>query len=85
MVWSTVRDTSVGANALEIRMAHLEGAYQQIDKRLGSLERQVSDGFGQLRGELRDIRAEIRSEIRWLIGLIVVDWITVMLAIFNKH
>lgn len=59
------------ADALEVRIAHLEGAYEQIDKRLGSLE----SAFAQL-------RAEIHATSRWLTGLILVNWISIMLAVF---
>ncbi len=72
----------MAADALAVRIAHLEGAYEQIDKRLGSiegrmasLERKVDDGFTQLRGE-------IHTTFRWVIGVILVNWVTLMLAVF---
>lgn len=61
----------MAADALEIRIAHLEGAYEQIDKRLGSLE-----------NALAQLRAEIHATSRWLTGLILVNWISIMLAVF---
>ncbi len=46
-------------NPLEARMARLEGSYEQIDKRLGSLEGQVSE----LRGDIRTFRAEVETKL----------------------
>ncbi len=72
----------MAADGLAVRIAHLEGAYEQIDKRLGSiegrmasLERKVDDGFTQL-------RAEIHTTFRWVIGVILINWVTLMLAVF---
>ena len=47
------------ADALEVRIAHLEGAYEQIDKRLAGVETGLSD----LRQEISQLRQEIRQEI----------------------
>ena len=49
----------MAADALEVRIAHLEGAYEQIDKRLGAIEGDVRE----LRGELRNSIASLRSEL----------------------
>ncbi|MHB8732097.1 MAG: hypothetical protein ACYDAB_09925 [bacterium] len=79
----------MAGSTLEIRMAHLEGAYEQIDRRLGSLERRMDDGFIQLRTEITGVDQRLNQKLdthfRWLIGIILINWITVVLAIFNKH
>ncbi len=49
----------MAADALEIRMARLEGAYQQLDRRLGDLRTEVV----ALRAELRDELAAVRTEL----------------------
>lgn len=49
------------ADALGVRMAHLEGAFEQIDKRLGSLE-----------AEVRGLRRDVHDQFRWTVGLLVV-------------
>jgi hypothetical protein len=68
-------------DALVFRIAHLERAYEQIDKWLGlarrrmaSLEHKVDHGFTQL-------RAGIHRTSRWVIGVILLDWVTLMLAV----
>lgn len=79
----------MATNTLEIRMAHLEGAYEQIDKRLGSIERRMDDGFVQLRTEITGVDQRLNQKLdtifRWVIGIILINWITVVLAIFSKH
>ncbi len=72
----------MAADALAVRIAHLEGAYEQIDKRLGSLdgrvaslERKVDDGFDR-------VGQKLDTTFRWVIGVILVNWITLMLAVF---
>jgi tetrahydromethanopterin S-methyltransferase subunit G len=94
------------ADTLEVRIAHLEGAYEQVDKRLGSiesrmtsLERKVDDGFAHLRTDLHRIEQKLDGKIdrieqkldgkidatfRWVIGIILVNWVTLMLAIFLR-
>ena len=44
---------------MEIRIAHLEGAYEQVDKRLGCVELALT----QLRSEMRSSMDSLRSEM----------------------
>jgi hypothetical protein len=52
----------VAVNALDVRMARLEGAYEQINARLGSLEQRVTSEFATLRAELRESTAGLRAD-----------------------
>lgn len=68
---------NMAAESLEVRMAHLEGAYAQIDKRLGAVETalrdlrvellgeigRVRDGMGGLRGEMGGLRGHFGGEV----------------------
>ena len=87
-----IAESSMAADALEVRIAHLEGAYEQIDKRLGSLEgrmasleRKVDEGFAHLRRDLTQaidrVGQKLDATFRWVIGIVLVNWITLMLAI----
>ena len=81
----------MSAQPLEIRMAHLEGAYEQISHRLGSIEQrlgsielkfearfaQVDGRFGQMDARF----AQIDQKFMWLFGLIGSSWITTILAV----
>ena len=84
------------ADTLDVRIAHLEGGYEQIDKRLGTLEARLSaleatvkTEIGSLRTELRDevrlLRQETREQFRWVIGFQIVtllSFIGTLLAVF---
>ena len=63
---------------LEVRIAHLEGAYEQVDKRLGSIESTLM----QLRSEMT---VRMDNQFHWLLGTIFTSWITVLLAIFFRR
>jgi hypothetical protein len=47
--------------ALEIRMAKLEGGYEQINERLGSSEQRVTSELALLRSELVSLWSEMGS------------------------
>ena len=60
---------------LDIRMARLEGAYAQINERLGALENRLVTEMGALRTEFRTEHAELRRQITtqsyWVLTLIL--------------
>lgn len=60
----------MATDALEVRMARLEGSYEQLDKRLGDLAADVHalrgefrQELSQLRGEVASLRAEFREDM----------------------
>jgi len=58
---------SMAAEPIEIRMARLEGAYEQISERLGVMERLLSG----LSVEIRDLRGQTSTQFYWLLTLIL--------------
>ena len=71
-------------------------ANEQIDKRLGSLEgrmasleRKVDEGFAHLRRDLTQaidrVGQKLDATFRWVIGIILVNWITLMLAVLLRR
>ncbi len=46
---------------LEIRMAKLEGSYEQIDKRIGTLGTDLTQGLNDIRAEIRNLRTLLFS------------------------
>jgi chromosome segregation ATPase len=58
----------VAADALDVRMARLEGSYEQLDKRLGDLAAEVHAMRAELRGEIAQLRGEMRHELAQLRG-----------------
>lgn len=50
------------AHPLEVRMARLEGSYEQIDKRLSALESRLDSGFSEIRADIRGLRTDTDSK-----------------------
>ena len=76
------------AQTLEQRVSRVEGALEQMNERLGSIESNI----GGLRGEMASLRqdmntsiAELRRELhtsfRWTMGTIFVMWVTIICTI----
>jgi hypothetical protein len=90
---------TMSTHPLEVRISHLEGAYEQLDKRLGDLAAatiagfsQVDSRFAQVDSRFSQVDARLDSIDRKIDGLqwrmtspIVVTWLTAMLAILFKH
>ena len=73
------------ADTLEVRIAHLEGAYEQIDKRLGTLEVRLAALETTVRSEGANLRAEMRQQFHWILGFQIVtllSFIGTLLAVF---
>ena len=47
----------------EQRVSRLEGAYDQLDKRLTDHRQETENQFGELKEEIRGLRIEMREEI----------------------
>lgn len=69
----------MAAESWELRSARLEGAYEQIDPRLGSLESRLSTlelrmetGFAQTHADIHNLRSELLSrmdrQFYWIMG-----------------
>jgi len=81
----------MATDALEVRMARLEGSYEQLDKRLGDLAADLHALRAEFRSEMQAVRAEIqgvRAEVQgvraemtrlfyWLMG----TFLTTLVAI----
>lgn len=67
-------------------MGYLEGAFQQMDKRLGSIEGRMGGIEGRMdslertvqafrlefHADFRDLRSETREQFRWILGLMAI-------------
>jgi hypothetical protein len=61
------------AHPLEARIAHVEGAFDRVNERLGSIERRL---------DTIDIRFNhVYSRFNWLTGIVVATWVTTILTI----
>jgi hypothetical protein len=84
--------SAMSAQPLEIHMAHLEGAYEQLDKRLGDLSATIDARFAQVDARFAQVDARFDGVDRKIDGLqwrmtslIVGTWITTILAIILRH
>jgi len=77
------------ADTLEVRIAHLEGAYEQIDKRLAELRQETTQQFAQVRQEIAQLRQdtnqqfthlrqEMREQFRWILGFQILTWVSIL-------
>jgi chaperonin cofactor prefoldin len=71
----------MAAEPLEVRMARLEGAYEQINKRLEAIEADIRELRSSLDSLRRDLTAQMASQFRWVVGL----WATTMLAVLGLY
>lgn len=83
-------------STLEERIAGLEGSYMELTKRIDDLRAEVNglrsemnglraemnSNAAQFRAEIRDLRAEFRSSFRWTMSLVLINWLSVLAAIF---
>ena len=69
----------VRLSALEASVEHLNGAYEQIDKRLGDLRSDMNIGFGRVDqhfetidrrfdGQDRKVDGNLRTLVGWMLG-----------------
>ncbi len=76
----------MSTNAIEIRLAHLEGAFEQVDKRLGAIEGRLDtiDGrFRDMDGRFGDLDRKIDAVFFRLVALMLGTWATLMLAVLS--
>ena len=67
--------------ATEQRVSRLEGAYEQVDRRLDSMEQAI----GGLRAYMNGIRVEINSRFNTLYVLIGASWVTLIGAMIGLY
>lgn len=76
---------------LEERQAKIEGVLEQIDKRVGRLESElirVENKIDFLDSKVDSVRSELHgkldSNFRWLVGIMITMWITIIMTIIFK-
>ncbi len=53
-----------------------------IRAELNGLRVEMNSNAAQFRAEIRDLRAELRSSSRWTMSLVLINWLSVLAAIF---
>lgn len=67
--------------ALEQRVSRLEGAYEQVDRRLDGMDRWLD----QITRTLEALRAEMNSRFNNLYILFTASWVTIMGALIGLY
>jgi predicted RNase H-like nuclease (RuvC/YqgF family) len=83
----------MSAQPLEVRMAHLEGGFEQLGKRIENLERKVDSMRDVLDAKIDAVRDSLNAKfdtkidgLQWrMTALIIGTWITTMLAVLFHH
>ena len=80
---------------MEVRLARLEGAYEQIDRRLTDLRQDmaafrqdVQQRFATVDQRFAGIDQRLTAvdqKLMWIVGLIVATWTTTILTILFHH
>lgn len=80
---------------MEVRLARLEGAYEQIDRRLTELRQEVTAfrhdveqrfvAIDQRFSGIDQRFIAVDQKLTWIIGLIVATWTTTILTIVFHH
>ena len=52
-------------------MARLEGAYEQINERLGLLEQRLTSEIASLRLDFTELRGQINTRFYWLLTFVL--------------
>jgi tetrahydromethanopterin S-methyltransferase subunit G len=66
-------------------MAHLEGAYEQVNHRLASIDGRLDNVERKIDAAVRSLDAKIDSRFTWTIGVVFGSWLTTILAVFLRH
>ncbi|HLY00891.1 MAG TPA: hypothetical protein VKR56_00180 [Candidatus Cybelea sp.] len=72
------------ATPLEVRMARIEGAFEQINERLASIDHRfesIDRRFESMDGRFN----QIDHRFNWLTGIVVGTWMTTILTIIFHH
>ena len=76
----------------EQRISRLEGAYEQVDKRLDDLHQSITGlrgemaGLrGEMRGEMGGLRSEMNSRLNTLTIVMFGMWVTVIGAVIGLY
>ena len=73
----------MAADTLDVRIVHLERAYEQTDRRLGAVEGRIAARrkgrrrFAHVRTEIQSVRGELLGRMDrqffWILGLLIIS------------
>jgi hypothetical protein len=72
---------NVTGESLEIRIAHLEGAYEQVSQRLNGIDQRLA----ALEQRLDSLRNSMDQKFLWVMGLVLVSILLPLVQRFVPH
>lgn len=54
----------------------------ELNSEINGLRAEMNSNAAQFGAEIRDLRAEVRSSFRWTMSLVLINWLSVLAAIF---
>ena len=69
-------------STLEERIVGLEGSYKELTKHIDDLRSETYRGFDLVRSLMNELRSEFRTTFRWTMSLILINWLSVLAAVF---
>jgi len=69
------------AQATEERVSRLEGAFEQMNERLGAIENNLVSLRQDMNTSMAELRRELHTNFRWTMGTIIAMWVTIICAI----
>jgi hypothetical protein len=78
----------MSAQPFDARLAHLEGAFLQVDRRLDSVERRLDSLERSIDSRFNQVESRftiIDQRFNWLTGIVVASWIsTIVTVLFHR-
>lgn len=78
----------MSTDAMEARIAHLEGAFDQVGERLNSIDRRINSFEQRVDARFNGLDSRFNgldTRFNWLIGIVVATWITTILTVLFHH
>ena len=69
---------------MEQRITRIEGFLGQMDKRLNHIETELFGLRAELKQDAKGLRDRMDINFRWIIGILLIMWGTIILAILLK-
>jgi len=73
--------TQMTVSSLAVRIAHLEGAYEQVADRLNGIDRRLETLDQKMESRFN----QVDQKFLWMMGLMVTSWVTIILTILFHH
>jgi flagellar capping protein FliD len=74
----------IGGRLADLQIT-LDSRLGAMDKRIDAMDRHIDERFGAMDKRMDRLEHRLDNNTRWMIGLMLGSWITLMAAIFLHH